>query len=48
MLIKMHIEMLRKRLAAYLGQEARHFERYSVCYAAIADDGHVVTACWRR
>lgn len=37
-----------KRFAAYLGQEARHFERYRACYAVIADDGQVVTACWRH
>ncbi|VVT10194.1 conserved hypothetical protein [Sphingomonas sp. EC-HK361] len=37
-----------KRFAAYLGQEARHFERYRACYAVIADNGQVVTACWRR
>lgn len=37
-----------KRFAAYLGQEARHFERYRAVYAVVADDGKVVTACWRR
>ena len=37
-----------KRFATYLGQEARHFERYRAVYAIIADDGKVVTACWRR
>ena len=37
-----------KRFAAYLGQEARHFERYRAAYAIVADDGLVVTACWRR
>ena len=37
-----------RRFAAYLGQEARHFERYRSVYAVVADDGRVVTACWRK
>jgi hypothetical protein len=37
-----------RRFAAYLGHEARHFERYREVYAIVADDGRVVTACWRR
>lgn len=37
-----------KRFATYLGDEARHFERYRAVYAVVADDGRVVTACWRR
>lgn len=37
-----------RRFAAYLGREARHFERYRGVYAVVGDDGHVITACWRR
>jgi hypothetical protein len=37
-----------KRFAAYLGREARHFERYRAAYAIVADDGGVITACWRH
>ena len=37
-----------RRFAAYLGTEARHFERYRSIYAIVAADGQVVTACWRH
>lgn len=37
-----------RRYAAYLGTEARHFERYRFAYAIVAADGQVITACWRH
>jgi hypothetical protein len=37
-----------RRFAAYLGHEARHFERYRSAYAVVGDDGLVITTCWRR
>jgi hypothetical protein len=37
-----------RRFAAYLGTEARHFERYRAAYAIIGADGQVITACWRH
>lgn len=37
-----------RRFAAYLGTEARHFERYRSAYAIVAADGQVVTTCWRH
>lgn len=37
-----------RRFAAYLGAESRHFERYRSAYAVVANDGQVVTACWRH
>lgn len=37
-----------RRFAAYLGTEARHFERYRSAYAIVGADGQVVTICWRH
>jgi len=37
-----------RRFAAYLGPEARHFERYRSAYAIVGHDGQVVTICWRH
>ena len=37
-----------RRFSAYLGSEARHFERYRSTYAIVAGDGLVVTTCWRH
>ncbi|WP_430387990.1 hypothetical protein [Blastomonas fulva] len=37
-----------KKFATYLGREARHFERYRAAYAIVADDGEVITTCWRQ
>jgi hypothetical protein len=37
-----------KRFAAYLGHEAKHFERYRKVYVVVAPDGDVITACWQH
>jgi hypothetical protein len=37
-----------RRFAAYLGLEARYFERYRSVYVIVANDGEVITACWRH
>lgn len=37
-----------RRYAAYLGCEARHFERYRSTYLVIANDGRIITTCWRH
>lgn len=37
-----------RRFAAYLGTEARHFERYRAAYAIVGADGQVITTCWRH
>jgi hypothetical protein len=37
-----------RHFAAYLGLEARHFERYRSVYVIVANDGEVITACWRH
>lgn len=37
-----------RRFAAYLGLEARHFERYRRVYVIVANGGEVITACWRH
>ncbi len=37
-----------RRFAAYLGTEARHFDRYRSAYAIVASNGLVVTTCWRH
>ncbi len=37
-----------RRFAAYLGTEARFFERYRSAYAIVASDGQVVSTCWRH
>ena len=37
-----------RRFAAYLGTEARYFERYCAAYLIVAADGEVITACWRH
>ncbi len=37
-----------RRFAAYMGLEARHFERYRSAYTVVANDGQVITTCWRR
>jgi hypothetical protein len=34
--------------SAYLGTEAKHYERYRSAYAVIAEDGSVITAGWRH
>ena len=37
-----------RRYSAYLGSEARHFERYRSTYAIVAGTGLVVTTSWRH
>lgn len=37
-----------RRFATYLGLEARHFERYRSVYVVVANDGEVITTCWRH
>ena len=37
-----------RRFATYLGLEARHFERYRSVYVVVANDGEIITACWRH
>lgn len=37
-----------RRFAIYLGLEARHFERYRSAYVVVANDGEVITTCWRH
>lgn len=33
---------------AYLGTEAKYYERYRSAYAVVADDGSVITTGWRH
>jgi len=33
---------------AYLGTEAKHYDRYRSAYAIIAEDGSVITTGWRH
>jgi hypothetical protein len=35
------------RFCAYLGVEAKRFERYRNAYVVAANDGTVITVCWR-
>lgn len=37
-----------RSFAAYLGTQARHFERYRAVYAIVSGDGQIITACWRH
>jgi transposase-like protein len=37
-----------RHFAAYLGTEARHFEKYRSAYAVIAEDDYVITTGWRH
>jgi hypothetical protein len=37
-----------RHFAAYLGTEARHFEKYRSVYVVIADGENVITAGWRH
>lgn len=37
-----------RHFAAYLGLEARYFERYRSVYVIVANDGEVITTCWRH
>jgi len=37
-----------RHFAAYLGTEARHFEKYRLAYVVIAEDDYVITAGWRH
>ena len=37
-----------RHFAAYLGTEARHFEKYRSAYAVIAVDDFVITTGWRH
>lgn len=34
--------------SAYLGTEAKHYDRYRSAYVVVADDGSVITAGWRH
>lgn len=34
--------------SAYLGTEAKHYDRYRSAYVVIAEDGSVITAGWRH
>lgn len=35
-----------KRVATYLGTEAKYYERYRACYVVVADNGMTITAAW--
>ncbi len=35
-----------RRVATYLGTEAKYFERYRACYVVIADNGMIITAAY--
>ncbi|TCM24923.1 hypothetical protein [Novosphingobium sp. ST904] len=37
-----------KTYSAYLGTEARHYERYRAAYVVLGEDGAVVTTGWRH
>jgi hypothetical protein len=37
-----------RHYAAYLGHEARHFERYRSVYVIVAETGSVITTCWTK
>ncbi len=37
-----------RAFAAYLGTQARHFERYRAVYAILSGDGKIITVCWRH
>lgn len=37
-----------RRFAKYLGTEAKRFDRYRNAYIVVADDGTIITVCWRH
>lgn len=37
-----------RHYSAYLGHEARHFERYRSAYVIVGETGTVITTAWRR
>ncbi len=37
-----------RKFAEYLGKEAKRFEHYRNAYIIVAEDGTIITVCWRH
>ncbi|CAH2606106.1 conserved protein of unknown function (plasmid) [Rhodovastum atsumiense] len=37
-----------RKFAEYLGVQAKYFERYRNAYIVVAEDGTIITVCWKQ